>query len=256
MMRRAWIDSAEELAVVQQCELAGVSRATFYAQAVPPSINELDRLHSRLIDEEYTRHPFYGSRRMVVFLKTLGHDVNRKRVRRLMRDMGLSGMAPGSVRLRRRTNCTVEVRVGASQDSVAEGNCAIVRWGGEQPEANWRSEAQANLIRPGVTTSLRIRGEVWKALYYAEFGVQSDRQVTLVFGVGTLGSLCEISRETCRRGEGDRSQNLRSTARRKSSQGEMDLETAIDIGEELSCLTLAEVVGKARKNRTRVREGR
>jgi hypothetical protein len=36
----------------------------------------------------------------------------------------------------------------------------------------------------------------------------------------------------------------------------MDLETAIDIGEELSCLTLAEVVGKARKNRTRVREGR
>ena len=60
-----------------------------------PVVDESDLLHSRLIDEEYTRHPFYGSRRMVVFLKTVGHTVNRKRVRRLMRQMGLAGMAPG-----------------------------------------------------------------------------------------------------------------------------------------------------------------
>ena len=46
---------------------------------------------------------------------------------------------PESVRLRRRTNSTVKVRVGVSQDSVAEGNCVIARWGGEQPEANWQS---------------------------------------------------------------------------------------------------------------------
>jgi len=95
MMRRAWIDKEEEVAVVEQCVLAGVSRATFYAQHVPKQVEELDLLHIRLIDGEYTRHPFYGTRRMVVFLLTVGHVVNRKRVQRLMRLMGLAGMAPG-----------------------------------------------------------------------------------------------------------------------------------------------------------------
>lgn len=95
MMRRAWIEPGEEFAVVKQCALAGVCRSTFYEQQKPPVVDESDLLHSRLIDEEYTRHPFYGSRRMVVFLKRLGHTVNRKRVQRLMRLMGLAGMAPG-----------------------------------------------------------------------------------------------------------------------------------------------------------------
>jgi putative transposase len=81
--------------VVQQCVLAGVCRATIYAQQKPPTIDETDLLHIRLIDEEYTRHPFYGSRRMVIFLEKAGHHVNRKRVVRLMRLMGLAGMAPG-----------------------------------------------------------------------------------------------------------------------------------------------------------------
>lgn len=59
------------------------------------TVDEDDLLLSVLIDEEYTRRPFYGSRKMVVFLKTLGHPVNRKRVQRLMRQMSLVGMAPG-----------------------------------------------------------------------------------------------------------------------------------------------------------------
>ena len=50
---------------------------------------------SCLIDEEYIRRPFYGSRKIVVFLKNAGHNVNRKRAQRLMREMGLAGMAPG-----------------------------------------------------------------------------------------------------------------------------------------------------------------
>lgn len=95
MIRQGWIDQGDSVAVVQQCDLAGVSRATFYAQKEPDPVDELDLLHSRLIDEEYTRHPFYGTRRMVVYLKTVGHSVNRKRVQRLMRLMGLAGMAPG-----------------------------------------------------------------------------------------------------------------------------------------------------------------
>ena len=79
-MRRAWIESGEAVAVVQQCLLAGVSRATIYAQQRPVVLDESELLHRRLIDEEYTRHPFYGSRRMVVFLGRTGHTVNRKRV--------------------------------------------------------------------------------------------------------------------------------------------------------------------------------
>ena len=95
MMRQAWVDKEDEVTVVRQCVLAGVSRATVYAQQKPKRVDESDLLISRLIDEEYTRHPFYGSRRMVVFLGKAGHIVNRKRVQRLMRQMGLAGMAPG-----------------------------------------------------------------------------------------------------------------------------------------------------------------
>jgi len=54
-----------------------------------------DQLLLQLIDEEYTRRPFYGTRRMKKYLHDAGHAVNRKRVQRLMRILGLAGMAPG-----------------------------------------------------------------------------------------------------------------------------------------------------------------
>lgn len=95
MMRQAWVEDGNTVAVVRQCVLAGVSRATVYAHQRPKPVDEGDLLLSGLIDEEYTRRPFYGSRKMVVFLATVGHAVNRKRVQRLMRLMGLVGMAPG-----------------------------------------------------------------------------------------------------------------------------------------------------------------
>ena len=68
MTRQAWIDNTDDVAVVRQCELAGVSRATVYAHKIERPADERDALYSGLIDEEYTRHPFYGTRRMVVFL--------------------------------------------------------------------------------------------------------------------------------------------------------------------------------------------
>ena len=95
MTRQAWIHQGDEVPVVRQCALAEVSRATFYAAQLPHRVDEIDLLLCRLIDEEYTRHPFFGSRKMVVFLKTQDHIVNRKRVQRLMRAMGLVAMAPG-----------------------------------------------------------------------------------------------------------------------------------------------------------------
>jgi putative transposase len=96
--RLAWIDGAEELPLSRQCELAEVARATVYRRLtakMPRDVDPEDLLLCRLIDEEYTNRPFYGSRRMVVFLRAAGHVVNRKRVQRLMRSMGLAGMAPG-----------------------------------------------------------------------------------------------------------------------------------------------------------------
>jgi putative transposase len=75
--------------------LPGVARSTFYDHQSELAMKSGDILLSHLIDEEYTRRPFYGSRRMVYFLNKLGHTVNRKRVQRLMREMGLSGMSPG-----------------------------------------------------------------------------------------------------------------------------------------------------------------
>ena len=96
MIRQAWVDRADSVAVSRQCDLAGVSRVTFYAHLKPRPVADSDLLLRSKIDEEYTRHPFYGSRKMVVFLKRAGHNVNRKRVQRLMQQMWLAGMAPGS----------------------------------------------------------------------------------------------------------------------------------------------------------------
>ncbi len=95
MTRRSWIKSTEEISLVRQCELAMVTRSTVYAARQPVEVDEGELLLCRLIDEEYTKRPFYGTRRMVVFFKQAGYVVNRKRVQRLMRKMGLEGMAPG-----------------------------------------------------------------------------------------------------------------------------------------------------------------
>lgn len=95
MMRRTWIDKGDRVALTWQCALAGVSRSAVYARQKPKPIALDDEELKRLIDEEYTRHPFYGSRKMVVYLGRCGHCVNRKRAQRLMRSLGLAGMAPG-----------------------------------------------------------------------------------------------------------------------------------------------------------------
>ena len=93
--RLSWISGGGELTQKRQCTLAGVARATVYANRKPALVIEIDVLLKRLIDEEYTRHPFYGSRKMVVYLGRCGHKVNRKRAQRLMRSMGLAAIAPG-----------------------------------------------------------------------------------------------------------------------------------------------------------------
>ena len=81
-----------ELSVRRQCELLGVNRSSVYYEAVPESEENLALM--RRIDEQYTKCPFYGSRRIAAWLRTQGHEVNRKRVQRLLRMMGLEAIYP------------------------------------------------------------------------------------------------------------------------------------------------------------------
>lgn len=80
------------LSVTRQCELLGFARSSYYYETKPPS--ERDLVEMRLIDEKYTRHPFYGSRRMADWLCNQGHPVCRERVQRLMRQLGLQAIYP------------------------------------------------------------------------------------------------------------------------------------------------------------------
>jgi len=80
------------LSMRRQCELLGLSRSTVYYQAQPEKAYNL--LLMRLLDEEFTRHPCKGVIKMVKYLADLGHHVNQKRVRRLLRLMGLMAIYP------------------------------------------------------------------------------------------------------------------------------------------------------------------
>ena len=77
---------------MRQCELLGLSRASLYYQPVGPSDEELVLL--RLMDEQYLKTPFYGSRRMVAHLGQKGYQVSRKRVQRLMRQLRIEAVYP------------------------------------------------------------------------------------------------------------------------------------------------------------------
>jgi putative transposase len=77
----------------RQCALLKVNRSGLTYERVGPDAYDLELM--RRIDEMYLEWPFYGSRRMTRALRKEGHDVNRKRIQRLMRLMGLEGLAPG-----------------------------------------------------------------------------------------------------------------------------------------------------------------
>jgi putative transposase len=90
---RRLIDADEgPLSVRRQCSLLGLNRSSFYYEAGTESAANLRLM--RLLDEEYTRHPFYGSRKLRRWLCEQGEAVNRKRVQRLMRLMGLVALYP------------------------------------------------------------------------------------------------------------------------------------------------------------------
>ena len=80
------------MSVLRQCELIGLPRSTWYYEPQRETAENLRLM--RLLDEQYTRTPFYGSRRMVIALGGQGGNVNRKRVQRLMQKMGIEAIYP------------------------------------------------------------------------------------------------------------------------------------------------------------------
>ena len=80
------------MSVRRQCELLGLSRSGLYYEAAAESAENLRLM--RRIDELYTERPYLGSRRMAVWLNRSGEEVNRKRMQRLMRLMGLEAIYP------------------------------------------------------------------------------------------------------------------------------------------------------------------
>ena len=91
--RRAVIEpSHPSLSVTRQCELLGMSRAAYYYQPVEVSRKDLERM--RIMDEVFTKRPFYGSRRLQDELNAGGDKIGRDHVRQLMRIMGLEAIYP------------------------------------------------------------------------------------------------------------------------------------------------------------------
>ena len=91
--RRAIIEpDHQELTISAQCELTQLPRTSYYRTPAPESEENL--MLMRLIDEPYTAHPSMGSRSIRDRLRLRGHNVNRKRVQRLMNIMGIASLAP------------------------------------------------------------------------------------------------------------------------------------------------------------------
>jgi putative transposase len=86
------MDVNKPVSVRRQCQLLNLTRSSVYYSKQPENTENLALM--RLIDEQYTKMPYYGVRRMTAFLKNLGYTVNRKRVRRLMRLIGLEALYP------------------------------------------------------------------------------------------------------------------------------------------------------------------
>jgi putative transposase len=96
--RRAMIERVNPvLPVSQQCRLLAVSRAAVYRKPAELSVEDLAIM--ALIDRQYLARPYYGSRRMAAWLGTQGHLVNRKRVQRLMRLLGLAAIVSAGAKI-------------------------------------------------------------------------------------------------------------------------------------------------------------
>lgn len=89
---RSFVSDREELSIRKQCELLELNRSIYYYQPRPEKPENL--YFMRLMDEFWLKHPTYGVLQMQDFLRSQGYSVNHKRVRRLLRKMGIMAIYP------------------------------------------------------------------------------------------------------------------------------------------------------------------
>ena len=90
--RKAIEPGHKRITIYRQCELLGLSRSSLYYKSCRDT--QYNEQLMRLLDEQYIKTPFYGIDKMTECLRRQGHYVNHKRVRRLMRQMGLEAVYP------------------------------------------------------------------------------------------------------------------------------------------------------------------
>jgi putative transposase len=95
--RRELIEPIDQPSIRHQCELLNISRGAYYYQPCPETEENLVLM--RLLDELHLEHPAYGSRKLGALLRAQGRQVNRKRLMRLLRVMGIQAVYP------RRNSC-------------------------------------------------------------------------------------------------------------------------------------------------------
>lgn len=93
------------MSIRRQCTLLGLNRSTYYYEPAHETVENLQLM--RMIDAQYLRTPFYGSRKMTCSLREQGYPVNRKRVQRLMRLMGLEALYPKPTTSQRNAQHTI-----------------------------------------------------------------------------------------------------------------------------------------------------
>ena len=82
-----------DISILRQCELLALNRSSLYYKR-KGKVDDYNLHLMELIDKQYTKTPFYGSRKMTAYLKRLGYHVNRKRIQRLMRIMSIEAIYP------------------------------------------------------------------------------------------------------------------------------------------------------------------
>ena len=92
-VKRSFVEpDNQKISVVRQCQLLGITRSGVYYRERAESVEDAEIM--RLLDAQYTETPFYGYRRMTVYLQNSGYKINHKRVLNLMRKLGLEAIYP------------------------------------------------------------------------------------------------------------------------------------------------------------------
>ena len=167
--RRVWLwvfTNLREMSMRWQCELLGVNRSSLYYEPVEPDGEQLALM--RRMDELHLKHPFFGSRMMTQTLKAEGSAVNRKRVQRLMRLMGLESTAPKPNNKQasagtRRIPLSTEESDGFSDQSGVGRRHHIHPDGAEASYTWWRSSiAIRGGCSPGACPTRWRRPSAWR----------------------------------------------------------------------------------------------